>query len=103
MREGAKFEDMFDIEIVKAYNKPLTRQTEGGTLMINVKGDLFNSKTERHQLKIIRTIIHTEGAELAGGRVLPFLQAGLQGSHGSNIRDGSISQGELLGRLEAGR
>ena len=92
VREGAKFEDMFEIEIVKAYNKPLTRQTEEETFMINVKGELLNSKTELHQPKIIRTTIHTGGAELAGGRVLSFLQDGMQGSHGSNRRAGSTPQ-----------
>ena len=42
--------------------------------------------------KIIWRTIHTGGAELAGGIVLPFLQAGLQGSHGSNRRAGLIPQ-----------
>ena len=86
VREGSKFEDYFDIEIVKAYNKPLTRQTEEGTFMVNVKGELLNSKTEWHQPKIIRTTIHTGGAEMAGGRVLPFPQAGLQGSQVAGSR-----------------
>ena len=72
IREGAKFEDLFEIEIVKAYSKPMTRQTEEGTFMINIKGELLNSKTEWHQPKIIRTTIHTGGAELAGGRILPL-------------------------------
>ena len=72
MSAGTTFEDCFSVEIVKAYNKPMSRQTEEGTFMINIKGELLNSKTEWHQPKIIRTTIHTGGAELAGGRILPL-------------------------------
>ena len=86
VEEGAKFEDFFKVEIVKAYSKPMTRQTEEGTFMININGELLNSKTEWHQPKIIRTTIHTGGAELAGGRILslpsplpPFPLAGVPG------------------------
>ena len=57
---------MLEIEIVKAYNKPMTRQTEEGTLMVDVKGELLNSKTEWHQQKIIWTTIHTGGFPQAG-------------------------------------
>ena len=39
----------------------------------------MNSKTEWHQPKLIRTTIHTGGAELAGGRIVSFPQAGRQG------------------------
>ena len=48
------------------------RQTEEGIFMINVKGELLNSKTEWHQPRIIRTTVHTEGAEMAGGRIVSF-------------------------------
>ena len=70
--------------------------------MVNVKGELINSEMEWHQPNIIQTTIHTGGAELAGGRVLPFLQAGLQGSQGSNARTRSISQ-ERAADLDGGR
>ena len=60
--EGWMFKDCFDVEIVKAYNKPVTRQTEEGTFMINEKGELMNSKSEWNQPKIIRTTIHNGGA-----------------------------------------
>ena len=76
--ESLKFSDCFLVEIVKAYSKPITRQTEEGTFMVNIEGNLLNSKTEWHQPKIIRTTIHTGGAELAGGRVVSFPQAGSQ-------------------------
>ena len=47
--------------------------------MINVKGELLNSKTEWHQPKIIRTTVHTGGAELAGGRIVSFPVDGTRG------------------------
>ena len=78
LKEGHDFADCFFVEIVKAYQKPMTRQTEEGTFMINTVGELLNSKTEWHQPKIVRTTIHTGGAELAGGRVLPYPQDGNQ-------------------------
>ena len=67
VKEGRAFEDLFNVEIVKAYSKPMTRQTEEGTFMINVEGELLNSKTE-----LICTTIHRGGAEMAGGRVQSF-------------------------------
>ena len=45
VREGANYEYILD------YKKPLTRQTEEGTFMVNVKEKLLNSKTEWHQQK----------------------------------------------------
>ena len=41
-------EELFDVEIVKAYSKLATRQTKEGIFMNNVKGELLNSKTEWH-------------------------------------------------------
>ena len=54
------------------------RQTEEGTFMVNIKRELLNSKTEWHQPKIVRTTIHTGGAELAGGRIVSFPVDGSQ-------------------------
>ena len=73
-----KFSECFEVEIVKAYKKPITRQTEEGTFMVNIKEELLNSKTEWHQPKIVRTTIHTGGAELAGGRIVSFPVDGSQ-------------------------
>ena len=91
--EEEKFEDLFEVEIIKAYSKPMTRQTEEGTFMININGELLNSKTEWHQPKIIRTTIHTGGAELAGGMILslpsslpPFPLAGVPGTQRNGNR-----------------
>ena len=81
--EGKHFNDCFNVEIVKAYNKPITRQTEEGTFMINTEGELLNSKTEWHQPKIVRTTIYTGGAEVAGGRVLSSPQDGSQSTQGT--------------------
>ena len=74
-----EFKECFEVKIVKAYQKPLTRQTEEGTLIINTKGDLLNSKSEWHQPKIIRTTINTGGAELAGRRYNCFQMDGNSG------------------------
>ena len=46
--EGNLFEELFDVEIVRAYSKPATRQTEEGVFMINIQGELLNSKKDRH-------------------------------------------------------
>ena len=56
----------------------MSRQTEEGTFMINIKGELLNSKREWHQPKLIRTTIHTGGAELAVS-LPPLPRAGWQG------------------------
>ena len=77
------FNDCLKIEIVKAYNKPITRQTEEGTFMMYIEGELLNSKTEWHQPNIVRTTIYTGGEELAGGRVLSSPQDGSQSTQGT--------------------
>ena len=66
--QGKRFEEFFEVKLVKAYSKPATMQTEEGIFMINLKGELLNKKNEWHQPKLIRTTIHTEGAEMAGGQ-----------------------------------
>ena len=60
LKDGEKFEDYFEILIVKSYRKPLTRIIEEGTFIINHEGEVLNSKNEWHQPKIIRTTI-TQG------------------------------------------
>ena len=56
--------------------------------MMNVNGELFNSKTECHQPKIIRTTIHNRGTELAGGQIVSFPQAGHPGPQRSSRTSG---------------
>ena len=56
--------------------------------MINVKGELLNSKTEWHQAKIIKTTIYNGGAELAGGQIVSFPQAGQPGLQRSSRTSG---------------
>ena len=68
--EGKHFSDCFNVKIVKAYNKPITRQTEECTFMINTEGELLNLKTEWHQPKIVRT------EQLSTLVVLRWLEAG---------------------------
>ena len=101
LSEGLTFGDYFTVQIVKAYNKPMTRQTEEGTFMINVKGELLNSKTEWHQPKLIRTTIHTGGAELAGGRIVSFPQAGWQGP-GPRCGGAELAGGRIASFPQAG-
>ena len=42
VKEGAKFEDYFEIFIVKAYRKPITRVVEEGVFIINHEGQILN-------------------------------------------------------------
>ena len=49
------FSDYFEITILKAYKKPLTRLVEEGTYISSHKGELLNSKNEWHQAKLVRT------------------------------------------------
>ena len=58
--------------------------------MLNVEGELLNSKTEWHQPKLIRTTIHTGGAEMAGGRVQSFPLAGAAGPQRAGARTPSL-------------
>ena len=47
--EEEKFEDLFEVEIIKAYSKPMTRQTEEGTFMINI--DLYRQLGKGSKIK----------------------------------------------------
>ena len=78
LKDGDLFEDYFDILIVKAYQKPITRIIEEGVFIINYEGEILNSKTEWHQPKIIRTTILQGGAEMAGGMMINCQQDGRQ-------------------------
>ena len=70
---GKPFEEVFEVEVVKAYSKPATRQTKEGIFLINVEGELLNTKKpEWYKPRIIRTTVHTGGAERAGGRIVSF-------------------------------
>ena len=78
--QGNTIEELFDVEIVKAYSKPATRQTGEEIFMINVGGELLTSKTDWHQPRIIRSTVHTGGGELDGGRIVSFPVDGASGS-----------------------
>ena len=49
------FSDYFEIKILKAYRKPMTRLVEEGTYISSHRGELLNSKNEWHQAKLVRT------------------------------------------------
>ena len=73
------FEDMYSVKVVRAYSKVLTRCVDEGTFIAEHKGELLNSKSEWRQPRIIRNVILSGGAEMAGGRVgNGFLRAGGQ-------------------------
>ena len=80
LKEGETFSDYFEVHIVKEYSKPLTRVIEEGTFIVNYKSELFNSKNEWHQPKIIRTTILQGGAEMAGTLRPSFHRDGESGS-----------------------
>ena len=64
--------------------------------MINHNGEVLNSKTEWNQPRIIRTTIVQGGAEMVGGRVLPFQRDGGQEGKGQQ------QQGSRAGRQREG-
>ena len=88
LKKGEAFEDYFDIFIMKAYQKPLTRNIEEGTFIVNYQGEILNSKNEWHQPKIIRTTVIQGGAEMVGGQVQRFQRDG-----GSRTRIGGADVG----------
>ena len=70
LKPGEKFEDYFgEVNIVKSYNKNLTKCVEEGTFILNHKGQVLNSKSEWNQPKIIQTTVLQGGSEMVGGRV----------------------------------
>ena len=93
-----EFSEYFEVQILKAYQKPFTRLVEEGTYITSHKGELLNSKSEWHQAKVVRTRTQVVqgGAEVVkyrhggGGRV------GVQGV-------GRQGQGEGKGRTLGGR
>ena len=76
LKRGEKGYDYFDIFIIKAYKKPLPRNIEEGTLIINYQGEILNSKKEWHQPKIIRITVFQGWAEMVGGEVQRFPRNG---------------------------
>ena len=62
-KEGKPIDEFFEVNILKAYQKVLTRLVDEGTNLSAHNGPILNSKTEWHQPKIIRNIIIQGGAE----------------------------------------
>ena len=73
---------------MKAYQKPLTRNIEEGTFIVNYQGEILDSKNKWHQTKIIRTTVIQGGAEMVGGQVQRFQRDG-----GSRTRIGGADVG----------
>ena len=97
-----EFSEYFEVQILKAYQKPFTRLVEEGTYITSHKGELLNSKSEWHQAKVVRTrtqvvqggaevVQHHHGGGGGGGHV------GVQGVGGVG------GQGEGRGRTLGGR
>ena len=42
LKKGEHFENCFDILIIKSYKKPMTRNIEEGTFLINYQGEILN-------------------------------------------------------------
>ena len=64
-------DEFFEVTIFKAYQKVLTRLVIEGTNLTKPKGSILNSKTERHQPKIVRNEIIQGGAEAVWGNMGP--------------------------------
>ena len=67
--EGKPIDTYFEVNILKAYQKVLTRLVDEGTNLNSHNGPILNSKTEWHQPKIIRNIIIQGGAEAVKGNM----------------------------------
>ena len=61
--ENKPIDDFFEVNILKAYQKVLTRLVDEGTNFNSHNGPILNSKSEWHQPKIIRNVIIQGGAE----------------------------------------
>ena len=65
-----EIEEYFEVKILKAYKKPFTICVEEGTYIANHQGEVLNSKSEWHQLKLIRrttTVVQGEAYSLRAG------------------------------------
>ena len=95
--DDKEFDDYFELKILKAYKKPFTICVEEGTYIANHQGEVLNSKSEWHQLKLIRrtiTVVQGEAYSLraGGGR------AGGEQGGGRRLqpRDQGRAQGQIL-------
>ena len=83
-----KFENVYDVKVVKAYRKVMTRLVDEGTRIAGQQGESLNSKSEWHQPRIIRNVIVSGGAEMVAGRGgVVFLDGG-DGGRGGAVRRG---------------
>ena len=68
LKEGEQFSDYFEVNIIKAHSKPMTRVIE--------EAELLNYKNLWHPPKIIRTTILHSGTEMAGPPRVAFPRDG---------------------------
>ena len=86
-----KFENVYDVKVVKAYRKVMTRLVDEGTRIACQQGESLNSKSEWHQPRIIRNVIVSGGAEMVAGRGgVVFLGDGRRG--GAAVRGGEADE-----------
>ena len=73
-RDQAKtFEDYREKKILKAFKKAFTKCLDAGSLIASHGGEIFNSKSESHQPKVMRT---TTRVLQGGAEVLAQLEGG---------------------------
>ena len=94
---GKTFAAYFQIEVLKAYRKPYTRDVEEGTYICSHEGDILNSKSEWHQVKVIRTTTQVVQGGAEVGREQGVRLGGQQG--GAEV---GREQGKRLGRGQLG-
>ena len=86
-----KFEDIYDVKVLRAYRKPLTRGVDEGTNIGAHEGELLNSKSEWRQPSIIMNVIISGGAEVVAGGQGPISQrTGHQGVAGVEMTGGEV-------------
>ena len=67
--ENGPIDNFFEVNILKAYQKVLTRLVDEGTNFNSYNGPILNSKLEWHQPKIIRDVIIQGVAETLRGNM----------------------------------
>ena len=104
--DNKDFSDYFEFQILKSYKKPFTRSVEEGTFIASHNGELLNSKSEWHQVKVVRT---TTQVVQGGAEVLQRQRGGghegrLGGGHVGELgrQQAGGDRGEVVSRAEAG-
>ena len=75
LKEGEGFEVFFEVQIVKAYTKPILRVFEEGIFIVNIKAELLNVNKYWQQPPILQG-----GVEMVGPQWPVFPRAGESGN-----------------------